>query len=63
MAKRLKRRVVQICQAAHKLADAMLEIAGRAKRPDEVRQLAHQVRQVAYSAPQMWPKAFRERGA
>jgi hypothetical protein len=62
MAKRLKRRVVQICQAAHKLADAMLEIAGRAKRPDEVRQLA-QVRQVAYSAPQMWPKAFRERGA
>jgi hypothetical protein len=28
MAKRLKRRVVQICQAAHKRADAMLEIAG-----------------------------------
>jgi hypothetical protein len=55
MAKRLKRRVVQICQAAQKLADAMLEIAGRAKRPDEVRQLAYLVRQVAYSAPQMWP--------
>jgi hypothetical protein len=35
-----------------KLADAMLEIAGRATRPDEVRQLAQLVRQIAYSPPQ-----------